>query len=40
MIEPSHNDRFIKLMGQVMPKWQSHRQLLNSLPVRHENWGY
>lgn len=40
LIEPSHNDRFIKLMGQVLPKWRSHRQLLNSLPVRNENWEY
>lgn len=40
MLEPTHNDRFIKLMNQHMPKWQSHRQLLNSLPVRHESWGY
>ena len=40
LLEPTHNDRFIKLMDQQMPKWQSHRQLLNSLPVRHENWGY
>lgn len=40
LLEPTHNERFIKLMDQHMPKWQSHRQLLNSLPVRHENWGY
>ena len=40
LLEPTHNERFIKLMDQHMPKWQSHRQLLNSLPVKHENWGY
>jgi predicted metal-dependent hydrolase len=40
LLEPTHNERFIKLMDRHMPKWQSHRQLLNSLPVRHENWGY
>ena len=40
LLEPTHNERFIKLMDQHMPKWQSHRLLLNSLPVRHENWGY
>lgn len=40
LIEPSHNDRFIKLMGQVMPKWRSHRQLLNSLPASNESWLY
>ncbi len=40
LLEPTHNERFIKLMDLHMPKWQSHRQLLNSLPVRHENWEY
>jgi predicted metal-dependent hydrolase len=39
LLEPTHNDRFIKLMDQHMPKWQSHGLLLNSLPVRHQNWG-
>ena len=28
------------LMNQFMPKWQSHREILNRLPVRHENWEY
>lgn len=27
------------LMDQFMPKWQSHSQALNRLPVRHESWG-
>jgi predicted metal-dependent hydrolase len=40
LLEPTHNERFINLMDRHMPKWRSHRQLLNSLPVRHENWGY
>lgn len=40
LLEPTHNDRFIHLMDQYIPKWPSHRQLLNSLPVRHENWDY
>jgi hypothetical protein len=40
LLEPTHNERFIKLMDLHMPKWQSYRQLLNSLPVRHENWNY
>ena len=38
LLEPTHNDRFLKLMAQYMPKWQSHRQTLNRLPVRHERW--
>ena len=40
LLEPTHNARFIALMAQFMPKWQSHRQTLNRLPVRHEHWAY
>jgi predicted metal-dependent hydrolase len=40
LLEPSHNARFIALMDQFMPKWQSVRDILNQLPVRHEDWAY
>ena len=40
LIEPTHNGRFMELMDQFMPKWQSHREVLNRLPVRHESWDY
>ncbi len=40
LIEPTHNDRFRALMDKFMPKWQSARQTLNLLPVRHEAWNY
>ena len=40
LLEPTHNSRFIALMDQFMPKWRFHRDELNRLPVRHENWGY
>jgi hypothetical protein len=40
LIEPTHNDRFVALMNRLMPKWRSRRDLLNSLPVRHESWDY
>jgi predicted metal-dependent hydrolase len=40
LLEPTHNDRFIALMNKFMPKWQSYRDLLNRLPVRHEDWNY
>ncbi len=40
LLEPTHNDRFIALMDQFMPKWQFRREILNSLPLRHEHWGY
>jgi len=28
------------LMDRFMPNWHSHRDQLNQLPVRHEEWGY
>jgi predicted metal-dependent hydrolase len=40
LIEHTHNARFTALMDEFMPRWQSRRQMLNSLPVRHESWAY
>jgi predicted metal-dependent hydrolase len=40
VLESTHNARFMALMDQFMPKWQSHRDALNRLPVRHESWNY
>ncbi len=40
LLEPTHNARFIGLMDRFMPKWEFYRDILNRLPVRHENWGY
>jgi predicted metal-dependent hydrolase len=40
LLEPTHNERFLALMDQFMPKWQSNREALNRLPVRHESWVY
>jgi len=40
LIEPTHNARFMVLMGQFLPKWQFYREALNRLPVRHESWQY
>ena len=40
LLEPTHNARFVALMDRFMPKWQSHRQVLNRLPVRHVAWVY
>ncbi len=40
LLEPTHNPRFVALMDRFMPKWQFHRQVLNHLPVRRENWSY
>ncbi|MFM9118582.1 MAG: M48 family metallopeptidase [Planctomycetota bacterium] len=40
LLEPTHNARFIALMDRHMPQWPERRQLLNRLPVRHEDWEY
>jgi predicted metal-dependent hydrolase len=40
LLEPTHNERFQSLMDQFMPAWRVHRQALNRLPVKHEQWSY
>lgn len=40
VLEPTHNERFRALMERFLPQWQAHREELNRLPVRHEEWGY
>jgi predicted metal-dependent hydrolase len=40
LLEPTHNRRFIALMDRFMPNWRFCREVLNRLPVQHENWGY
>ena len=40
LLEPTHNARFIALMDRFMPRWQFYREVLNRLPVRHEQWEY
>ena len=40
LIEPTHNANFMALMKHHMPQWKAHRDTLNRLPVRHEEWRY
>ena len=40
LLEPTHNARFVALMDRFLPGWTHRRDLLNSLPVRHADWGY
>ena len=40
LIEPTHNERFRALMNHHLPEWPKHREELNRLPVRHEEWKY
>lgn len=40
LLEPTHSRRFKDLLDRCMPDWQGRRELLNRLPVRHEDWTY
>jgi predicted metal-dependent hydrolase len=40
ILEPTHNEVFQAYMKQFMPDWEHRRQVLNRLPVRHEDWEY
>ena len=40
LFEPTHNDRFVILMDQVMPQWHEIRDVLNRAPLAHEEWTY
>lgn len=40
LLEPTHNARFAALMDRFMPAWQHDREILNRLPVRHEDWAF
>ena len=40
LLEHHHNERFIALMDDMLPKWRSLRDDLNRLPVKHEKWEY
>ncbi len=40
LVERHHNDRFMGLMDTHMPHWRRYREMLNSLPLAHQEWGY
>jgi predicted metal-dependent hydrolase len=40
LLEPNHGRNFIALLDRHLPDWQTRRDLLNRLPVRHEEWDY
>lgn len=40
LLERHHTARFLALMDRFMPNWRLHRDVLNSLPVGHGDWGY
>jgi len=40
LLERHHNHRFRSIMDQHLPNWRERRDLLNSLPLAYEDWGY
>ncbi len=40
LIERHHNEDFTALMDAHMPQWRQYREVLNSLPLAHQEWGY
>ena len=40
LLERNHNDRFIALLTEFMPKWRFYKDELNRLPVNHVDWNY
>ena len=40
LLERHHNDHFIALMDDHMPQWRQYREMLNSLPLAHQEWEY
>jgi predicted metal-dependent hydrolase len=40
LLEATHGPKFINWMDRFMPNWRATRDLLNSLPARHERWNY
>lgn len=40
LLEPTHNKQFHLLMDKAMPDWKHHKDILNALPLKHEEWVY
>jgi predicted metal-dependent hydrolase len=40
LLERKHNYRFKMLMDEFMPKWNLHRNTLNTSPLANEKWQY
>jgi len=40
LLEPKHNDRFQGFMDRFLPDWRHRKDLLNSVPLAYEHWGY
>lgn len=40
LLERHHNERFMALMYQHLPKWPECRRTLNKAPLAYDRWGY
>ena len=40
LLERHHNPRFIALLDAHLPQWRQYREVLNSLPLAHQEWEY
>ncbi|EXJ10901.1 M48 family metallopeptidase [Nitrincola nitratireducens] len=40
LLERNHNDRFKAHMDKLLPDWRERRDLLNRMPLAHNNWIY
>lgn len=40
LLERKHNNVFLAYMNEYLPKWRSHKDELNRLAVKHENWSF
>ena len=38
LIEPTHSDRFLTILGEYYPTWREARAELNELPLAAEAW--
>lgn len=40
LLERRHNEQFTAHMDRLLPNWRERRDLLNNMPLAHENWIY
>lgn len=40
LLERRHNERFKAHMDRMLPNWRERRDLLNNMPLAHEDWIY
>ena len=40
LLERNHNERFMRSMDKLLPDWRERRDLLNRMPLAHNDWVY